>query len=216
MTWFRIPQERWLRFSWLRFRAYICLYWVQSKLNEKQKRLPNAKSLSLILFCRFAACQNFIFCGIQMLKTEIEYLFKLSKFLFYQRTLINSVKTYFQGLVAVLIQHYHMNLNPIKLKKGGLNRTLATETSWGFTLCLVNPPICVFIMKAQTKQTSKDNMFQSCPHFCNIQVGIMSCIHVGINTGYLMCSDRVRGFLLFAWGVNVSLASQKQLSKECQ
>lgn len=71
-------------------------------------------------------------------------------------------------------------------------------------------------MKAQTKQTSKDNMFQSCPHFCNIQVGIMSCIHVGINTGYLMCSDRVRGFLLFAWGVNVSLASQKQLSKECQ
>lgn len=64
-----------------------------------------------------------------MLKTEIEYLFKLSKFLFYQRTLINSVKTYFQGLVAVLIQHYHMNLNPIKLKKGGLNRTLATETS---------------------------------------------------------------------------------------
>lgn len=71
-------------------------------------------------------------------------------------------------------------------------------------------------MKAQTKQTSKDNMFQSRPHFCNIQVGIMSCIHVGINTGYLMCSDRVRGFLLFAWGVNVSLASQKQLRKECQ
>lgn len=65
-----------------------------------------------------------------MLKTEIEYLFKLSKFLFLSKNiLINSVKTYFQGLVAVLIQHYHMNLNPIKLKKGGLNRTLATETS---------------------------------------------------------------------------------------
>lgn len=79
-------REIWLRFSWLRFRAYICLCWVQSKLNEKKKRLPNAISLSLILFCRFAACQNFIFCGIQMLKTEIEYLFKLSKFLFYQRT----------------------------------------------------------------------------------------------------------------------------------
>lgn len=30
-------REIWLRFSWLRFRAYICLYWVQSKLNEKKK-----------------------------------------------------------------------------------------------------------------------------------------------------------------------------------
>lgn len=31
----------------------------------------------------------------------------------------------------------------------------------------------------------------------------MLCIYVGINIGYLMCLDRVRGFLLFVWGVNV-------------
>lgn len=66
--------------------GHISAYIGTKQTKWKKKGLPNAISLSLILFCRFAACQNFIFCGIQMLKTEIEYLFKLSKFLFYQRT----------------------------------------------------------------------------------------------------------------------------------